>query len=341
MPGSRLRRPPGALALGLAVLVGAAGTIGMKVSADQRTDRVERVHRAWSTELEKPVNDAPAENYLLVGSDSRQGIAADDPNAGAIGNTDDVVNSRSDTIMVLRRERNGGAALLSLPRDLWVPIAGTDRSVEDQLGLQRGLAAPRRHRHPGPRHPHQPLRGDRLRRLPEARRRDRRGRGLHVRAGPGHPLRAAPRPRLHERRRLAGPRLRPQPLLRGVDRRRLARGRHRRPRPHQAPAAVHPHARSRSCCRRWRTTRSRSASSSAWRRRSVTVDESLDPVKAAAALRQAAEVGLEHVLAAGRRRRAQGPVGARPRRGRGPADPRLLPRDRPAPPPTTPPTTGG
>ena len=99
MPGSRLRRPPGALALGLAVLVGAAGTIGMKVSADQRTGSVARDTEVVK-ELETPVNDAPAENYLLVGSDSRQGIAADDPNAGAIGSTDDVVNSRSDTIMV-------------------------------------------------------------------------------------------------------------------------------------------------------------------------------------------------------------------------------------------------
>src|SRR3954447_18269254 len=123
MPGSRLRRPPGALALGLAVVVAAAGTIGMKVSADKRTDAVTR-DEAVVQELEKTVNDAPAENYLLVGSDSRAGISADDPNAGAIGTTEEVTYSRSDTIMVLRRERNGAASLLSLPRDLWVPISG-------------------------------------------------------------------------------------------------------------------------------------------------------------------------------------------------------------------------
>jgi LCP family protein required for cell wall assembly len=127
MPGSRLRRPPGALALGLALVVGVAGTIGMKVSADQRTEGVTE-DSAVVQELQEPANDAPAENYLLVGSDSRAGISPDDPNAGAIGSTEEVVNSRSDTIMVLRRERNGGAALLSLPRDLWVPIAGTDKS---------------------------------------------------------------------------------------------------------------------------------------------------------------------------------------------------------------------
>ena len=70
--------------------------------------------------LEEPSNDMPAENYLLVGSDTREGADPDDPNAGAIGDADDAVGRRSDTIMVLRRERNGGASLLSLPRDLWV-----------------------------------------------------------------------------------------------------------------------------------------------------------------------------------------------------------------------------
>ena len=128
MPG-RLRRPPGALALGLAVLVGVAGTVGMKVSADQRTGAVARDADVVAA-LEAPANDAPAENYLLVGSDSRQGISADDPNAGAIGSAEEITSSRSDTIMVLRREANGGAAILSLPRDLWVPIAGTGESAK-------------------------------------------------------------------------------------------------------------------------------------------------------------------------------------------------------------------
>jgi LCP family protein required for cell wall assembly len=137
MPGTRLRRPPGALAFGLAVLVGAAGTIGMKVSADQRTSQVTRDEQVVQA-LQEPANDAPAENYLLVGSDSRQGISADDPNAGAIGNADDVVGGRSDTIMVLRRERNGGAYLLSIPRDLWVTIAGTGKKAKINSAFHEG-----------------------------------------------------------------------------------------------------------------------------------------------------------------------------------------------------------
>ncbi len=72
--------------------------------------------------------DVPTENYLLVGSDTREGISADDPDFGVIGDTGVVSGRRSDTIMVLRREQNGGAALVSLPRDLWLEIPGTGGS---------------------------------------------------------------------------------------------------------------------------------------------------------------------------------------------------------------------
>ncbi len=64
-------------------------------------------------------------NWLLVGSDSREGIDPDDPNAGIfIGET--VSGKRTDTIMVARVNPEAKTIdLLSVPRDLWVPIAGT------------------------------------------------------------------------------------------------------------------------------------------------------------------------------------------------------------------------
>jgi LCP family protein required for cell wall assembly len=127
MSASRLRRPPGAIAFGLAVLVGVAGSAGVLVSAKDRSDDVARIE-GMEDVLEQPSNDMPAENFLLVGSDTREGADPDDPNAGAIGDTDDAFGARSDTVMVLRRERNGGASLLSVPRDLWVEIAGTGES---------------------------------------------------------------------------------------------------------------------------------------------------------------------------------------------------------------------
>jgi LCP family protein required for cell wall assembly len=64
------------------------------------------------------VDDAPAgdpENYLVVGSDSREGAEAED-----------VGGRRSDTIMVMRVDPGEEtAAVLSLPRDLVVPIGDT------------------------------------------------------------------------------------------------------------------------------------------------------------------------------------------------------------------------
>jgi len=122
-----LGRPPGALALGLAVLVGLFGSAGVLVAARDRSGGVETID-GLAEVLQEQANDAPAENFLLVGSDTRENIDPDDPNAEAIGTSADVVGRRSDTIMILRREQGGGVALLSLPRDLWVPIAGRGES---------------------------------------------------------------------------------------------------------------------------------------------------------------------------------------------------------------------
>ena len=57
-------------------------------------------------------------NYLIVGTDSREGIDPNDPNAGAFLD-EGVAGSRTDTIMVLR-VAGGTTSLLSVPRDLWV-----------------------------------------------------------------------------------------------------------------------------------------------------------------------------------------------------------------------------
>ncbi|MCU1452380.1 MAG: cell envelope-related transcriptional attenuator [Acidimicrobiales bacterium] len=62
------------------------------------------------------------QNYLLVGSDSRAGGDPIDPSAKG----GPALGQRSDTIMVLRIDpKQQAAVMLSLPRDLWVPIAGT------------------------------------------------------------------------------------------------------------------------------------------------------------------------------------------------------------------------
>jgi LCP family protein required for cell wall assembly len=87
------------------------------------------------------VNQGPMkiENYLLVGSDTRQGADPNSPDFGAIGNESAAPGRRSDTIMVLRFDpENGNAAILSIPRDLWVPIAGTGKSDRINSAYTKG-----------------------------------------------------------------------------------------------------------------------------------------------------------------------------------------------------------
>lgn len=117
----------------VAAAIGVPGTMGVLRAADRRTDDVERIGGLASVladvpDADDPAIEYPAENYLLVGSDSREGVEGGTADAGVIGDAGDVGGRRSDTIMILRQERNGGAGLMSIPRDLWVEIAGTDRS---------------------------------------------------------------------------------------------------------------------------------------------------------------------------------------------------------------------
>lgn len=65
-----------------------------------------------------------AVNYLIVGSDSREGVDADTANVGAIGLH--VSGHRSDTIIVMHIA-DGAATMMSIPRDLWVTNAATGR----------------------------------------------------------------------------------------------------------------------------------------------------------------------------------------------------------------------
>jgi LCP family protein required for cell wall assembly len=62
-------------------------------------------------------------NWLITGSDSRQGLTRKEERKLATGH--DISGRRSDTIMVLHMPSNGGRpVLVSLPRDSYVPIPG-------------------------------------------------------------------------------------------------------------------------------------------------------------------------------------------------------------------------
>src|SRR5205085_6643240 len=78
-------------------------------------------------------------NVLLVGSDSRDRVTGD--LADTTGK-DQVSGQRSDTIMVLHVDpHHEKAAIFSIPRDLYVPIAGTDYSDRVNTSFAVGGAA--------------------------------------------------------------------------------------------------------------------------------------------------------------------------------------------------------
>ena len=70
----------------------------------------------------RPVQGAGT-NWLITGSDSRQGLTRKEERKLATGR--DISGQRSDTIMVMHMPSNGGRpVLISLPRDSYVPIPG-------------------------------------------------------------------------------------------------------------------------------------------------------------------------------------------------------------------------
>lgn len=110
----------GVIVTTLSVLAAGVLAWGLKQFEDIETVDISTVEQA-----------APGEpaNWLLVGTDSREGIDADDPDAGVFvgGDPSELPSGkRTDTMLVARVNPKGQVIdLLSIPRDLYVPIAGT------------------------------------------------------------------------------------------------------------------------------------------------------------------------------------------------------------------------
>ncbi len=136
---SRRRRPARVLTLVfIAAIVAVASAAGVIATAHRQVAKIARV--PGLTSVLSPPN-ANVENFLLVGSDSRVGEDPTDPDYAGIGSAGAVTGNRSDTIMVLRRDRHtGGVSLLSLPRDLWVTIPGRSKKSRINAAYQDGPA---------------------------------------------------------------------------------------------------------------------------------------------------------------------------------------------------------
>ena len=100
-----------------------------------RLGQIERVEFSDPGVLDAVESGEPV-NFLMVGSDTRENLTGAEAERAGKG---EVIGQRSDTIMILRadssRER---AAILSIPRDLWVSIAGEDTRSKVNYAFEAG-----------------------------------------------------------------------------------------------------------------------------------------------------------------------------------------------------------
>ena len=102
--------------------------------AFKRASDVQRYGGLGST-LDHPAAKGEPENFLLVGVDNSEGLDAKDP--VLIGRSR--ASLLSDTIMILRIDpTTKQASILSLPRDLWIPIAETGGKQRINTALPGG-----------------------------------------------------------------------------------------------------------------------------------------------------------------------------------------------------------
>ncbi|MFL6064822.1 MAG: LCP family protein [Friedmanniella sp.] len=104
-----------ALLLGLAVL----WLVGVPAYAWSQVDRV-----ADAPAGKRPA-DQPGQTFLLVGSDSREGLTKAERKKLGTGSS---AGQRTDTLMLLYVPRLGKPALISIPRDSYVPIPGNGQN---------------------------------------------------------------------------------------------------------------------------------------------------------------------------------------------------------------------
>lgn len=119
---SRRKILPVVTGINLAVVFVIASAAGIVVAIRGEVNGVARVPQIESV-LSPP--SAGFVNYLIVGSDTREGADPNSPDYGGIGDTNETSGRRSDTIILMHvDEVLSSIALTSIPRDLWIDIPG-------------------------------------------------------------------------------------------------------------------------------------------------------------------------------------------------------------------------
>ncbi len=141
--GQRLVILAGLLVFGAA----AAGAAGLGLVKSQ-VSQIPRVKVGLSLDIEGAApnvggidelagSSARAENFLLVGIDSALGIDPDSP----IHIDRDLNSLLTDSVILVRVDPEADrVAMLSIPRDLWVPIAG--KGWSERVNAARGIGGP-------------------------------------------------------------------------------------------------------------------------------------------------------------------------------------------------------
>ena len=81
-----------------------------------------KLHRVDAlTSYSGRIGDTPGTNWLIVGTDSRAGLSDQQKENLATGDAD---GARTDTIMMAHLPPSGKPMLISIPRDMYVPIPG-------------------------------------------------------------------------------------------------------------------------------------------------------------------------------------------------------------------------
>ncbi|MGW5524503.1 LCP family glycopolymer transferase [Gordonia sp. NPDC003950] len=115
-PGRRFtRRRVGTIFL-VALLVALVTPIALMFYYDSKLHRVD----ALAPYAGRPA-DTPGTTWLIVGTDSRADLTEEQRRELATGDSD---GARTDTIMMVYKPPSGDASIISIPRDLYVPVPG-------------------------------------------------------------------------------------------------------------------------------------------------------------------------------------------------------------------------
>ncbi|WP_419846759.1 LCP family protein [Candidatus Poriferisocius sp.] len=118
---------------GLLVFAAAVGGAAGLAVVKSQINKIPRISVGLSLSSEKQ-GDSEAQNFLLVGIDSAAGVDPDSP----IHIDRDVNTLLTDSVILVRIDPDADrVAMLSIPRDLWVPIAG--KGWSERVNAARGI----------------------------------------------------------------------------------------------------------------------------------------------------------------------------------------------------------